>query len=608
MDRSKPFRRLLPAGIVSVAGLTGCMCAHGYRPLVGPQQPASPPITAKDSTANSSTPSASTPLAAPAATESAGPAVPPPITVPAPPTPPAAPAPPAIPPQSGNDPATGGGRVSNAPEVQPYLNAPMGVLQTPLPSSEAPAAAPPAEALELAPKGPTDTAAPAQPSVSVNVDVEHGNANGPVSDSQKPAAAKKSKPKKPDPPPSPLARLRARFHAITHPPSKPALKREADETTTHATHLVTGSRVPLPTPEVAAKIQTSPVHGLYASDDAQTSPPVAASQAPPADPSTQSPAPAPPVAPETVAAASNPTANATVDQWPHSAPAQPASEPPSRTADSSDEFTGFTAEEYRATVSKIERRDKPIAADAPAGPSDDASIALPQWTGRQQSVDSSAPHSDPAVGSTSPNNPALGSTAPNPAPGEAGAMMVIPQAVPRPDRLQPAPPSGESATPNQAAGFAGSGDGIRDAVSGTATSAGWSPVPQYSAITPAGVAPVSNAPAADPNLSPNDPNSNGSIPSGTNGNPDATFNPGWSLPPAAYEEPARGPGLVAPPANVSPTSGRYGQPVWMLSAQKPTSAAALPAGHPMRPVLIERTPSPAPTIITLPSSAAHGGS
>jgi hypothetical protein len=190
---------------------------------------------------------------------------------------------------------------------------------------------------------------------------------------------------------------------------------------------------------------------------------------------------------------------------------------------------------------------------------------------------------------------------------------VIPQAVQRPDRLRPAPSTGESPAPGVAANVAADGnEGVRDPASAAATSAGWSPAPQRATITPAAVAPIST-PAADPNLNPGDPgltpNPNGTIPIESNGNPGVSFNPGWSLPPAAYEEPARGPGVVIPQAGVSRTaSSRYGQPVWMLSGKKPTPSAALPTAHPMRPVLIERAASPAPTIIGIPNSAAHGGS
>src|SRR5580704_12289497 len=82
MDRSKPFRRLLPVGILSAVGFAGCASTPAYRPLITSQAPSRPPAAA-EAPANSSSVPVAPSLGAPIAPTPAAPPVdapPPPDT------------------------------------------------------------------------------------------------------------------------------------------------------------------------------------------------------------------------------------------------------------------------------------------------------------------------------------------------------------------------------------------------------------------------------------------------------------------------------------------------------------------------------------------------
>jgi hypothetical protein len=572
MDRSKPFRRLFALGFVSVAGLTGCATAPAYRPVVTSPAPPHPVATA--------TPAAS---GAPVA---AGPATGPPISD-APAS--AAPAPPAdsparvttppTPPQSTSDSGVNGAPALDLPStngVQPYLNAPMGVLQTPLPTPPAPITVPSeTDPPQAAPQVPADGGASGQSAVSVNIDAESGRGVRPDASTQKPAD-KKRKPAKPaDPPLSPLARLRNRFHSLTRP-SKPAPKKEDPATTTHSTHLVTGSRVPLPTADVALKVQTPPIHGLYASDDAENARPGAPSVATvpvqaPTQPSGENSQ-----ASTAVVAATQPVTKSGIEEWPNAAPAAtPRSS--GATSEPSDDFTAIPDEEYRATVAKIQGASEPTPKTE--WPAQRATTSAPASQNQAQSTPPAPPPAPPAVGSTAPNSPS----------GEAGAWMVIPKALPKADRLRPPAESSRSEAPSLAASTP-AGETLRDLASGSPSTADWSPA-------------VSQGPVIEPASSPNPVSSNQIDPVGNSG---ASFNPGWTLPPAVYEEPASSPRTYfVPVGSPQADSGRYGKAAWTNSRKSPQPKPAL---VPAAPVVFRRAPVAPPIIIEPRADAAHGGS
>lgn len=557
MDRAKPFRRLLPLGLVSVAGLTGCATAPAYRPVVTSQPPTASVATA--GAAASAAPVAASPAPGPPSIDA------PARTAPEPPAEsPAQITTPPAPPPSAYDPGASGGPAIDAPGtsgVQPNLNAPMGVLQTPLPAPPTPITVPSETSQpQAAPLAPADGGLPGQPSVSVNIDAGRGNAAAPNASTPKPAE-KKRKPAKPaDPPLSPLARLRNRFHSLTHP-SKPAPKTEDPATTTHATHLVTGSRVPLPTADVAIKVQTPPVHGLYASDDAASASPVPGSVA------TASPTPP---------SGETSQASTGIEQWPHAASAT-APSPSTASAESADDFTAISDEEYRATVAKIQGSSEP--APKSEWPVQPATTSEPASQDQAQSTPPAPPPAPPALGSTAPSSP----------PGEAGAWMVIPQALPKADRLRPPAEPSRADAPIMAAS-APAVETLRDLASGAPSTADWSPA-------------VSHGLLIEPASSPSPDGSNQIDPDANSG---ATFNPGWTLPPAFSQEPDSGQhNLFVPAASPQAESGRYAQPAWTNSQKSPQPKPAVP---PVSPVVFRRAPVAPPTIMSRPADAAHGGS
>ena len=486
MDGSKPYRRLLPAGVLSVAGLAGCVTAPAYRPVI----PQAPPPAASASNPAPGSPSAASPVpAAPATPPAAAPPAAPPAD-----SPPRFAMPPA-PPQSSADAAPSAGPELNPPSANGadlHLSAPMGVLQTPLPAPPQPITVPgdssPAQPATQVPAGGNPAG---QAAVSVSVDA--GETATP--DQPKKPPKKKPKPAKPaDPPMSPLARLRQRFHMLTHPSEKQAPQKEP-ETTTHATHLVTGSRVPLPTAGATMTVQAAPLHPLYAADDAQNGPPPAASM----QTARIEPTPAPP---SSASAAMQPSANSEIEQWSsHRTPAASTTQRTPQTAESPDEFTAISDEEYRATVAKIARSNEPTATtETPAPPA----IGPPKSQDQARSTLPATPQSAaPAVGS---NVPAV--------PGQAQTWIVIPQR--KIDRS--GPPFGPSGGGSNLAASAPATDTVRDLAVGAPSSAAWVP--------PA---------SPGPTIAPASSTSAGSSP--TAPIPTATFTPGWSQPPATLEAP-----------------------------------------------------------------------
>ncbi|HET6326450.1 MAG TPA: hypothetical protein VFG04_17375 [Planctomycetaceae bacterium] len=634
MDRSKPFRRLLPVGILSAAGFAGCASAPAYRPVVTAQAPAGPLATAQ-APANSSPVPVAPSLGAPIEPAPAAPPMDPPPR----PDLSATPAAPASEPSVSSGPGLNApGPVLNAPGlggVQPYLSAPMGVLQTPLTPPPAPPATAPENGQPLtAPQLPSDAAVsgPAQSSVSVNIDAEHSNGTAATDAAQKPAS-KKSKPAKPaDPPLSPLARLRKRFHSFTHPAPKMAVP-EGDSKPVAAAQVtvarpVSGYRTPLPTPEVAVKVATPPVHGLYASDDVDTTRPVVSDvKTARAEPGSQQAQSAPPLSITPSTTATNPVANNEIEQWPFSAPATATTSAPNpQTADSND-FTAISGEDYRASTAQIEHTSGPtiiaspsLPAPAPSAeptPSNNSSpptanFLLGPGAPSAQTSPVTAPPTNPsptaALPVTVPTGTATTGTVPtatlptdsaptaaeplsaaSAAPARAAAvapsasavyqkpvMVVIPQAVPRP-LMEPAAPIVQSnvveAAPATAAGGFGNALSIRDLASGApAAAASWSVPSQRPAIEPIGNA----------------------VPTDVNENSSGAFNPGWTTPSAGIDSTRYVPSVpVAPPRSVAypqTTSGRYAQPAWVAARAKPS------------PTIVQRPAQPAPLIVSPPAA------
>jgi hypothetical protein len=213
-----------------------------------------------------------------------------------------------------------------------------------------------------------------------------------------------------------------------------------------------------------------------------------------------------------------------------------------------------------------------------------------EWPG--QPATTSGPASQDQAQSTQPTPPpappAVGSTAPSSVPGEAGAGIVIPHALPRVDRLRPAEPNR-----SEAPSLATNGPAVqtlRDLALGSPSTADWSP-------------PVSPGPVIEPASS---PGADGSNPIDPNTNSGAMFNPGWTFPPGVYEEPASGPRTSSVPA-VPPqaASGRHAWPAWTNSRKTPQPK---PAVVPASPVVVRRAPTAPPTIVIRGADAAHGGS
>jgi hypothetical protein len=337
---------------------------------------------------------------------------------------------------------------------------------------------------------------------------------------------------------------------------------------------VTGSRVPLPTADVAIKVQASPIHGLYASDDAENARPVAGSAAAAPVLSPTQPSGENSQANNGTVAATQTATNTGIEQWPRSAAAA-TPRPSAASTESAEDFTAIPEEEYRATVAKIQGSSEPTP--KAEWPVQRATTSEPASQDQAQSTQPAPPPAPPAVGSTAPNS----------VPGEAGAWIVIPQALPKADRLPPAEPN-RSEAPSLATNVPAV-QTLRDLASGSPSTADWSP-------------PVSPGPVIEPASSPGPAGSNQIEP---NTNSGAAFNPGWTLPPAVYEEPASGPRTSFVPA-VPPqaTSGRHAWPAWTNSRKIPQPKPAVPTAS---PVVVRRAPVAPPTIIES-RAAAHGGS
>jgi hypothetical protein len=629
MDRSKPFRRLLPVGVVSVAGLAGCCTAPAYRAVVTSQPPHSV-VAAVPAPGTSQPPAEVSPevvVPAPSVPGAALPALPP-----------ATSAPPLAPPQSNGNTGSVAPAPPSAlvPSSQLYLNAPMGTLQSPLPPAPAPPAASQTEAAQPAPAiTAPNLGIPVQAPATHNGD--SGNGTAPGDSAQKPLAKNKKSAKPNDPPPSPLARLRKRFHDFAHPPTKPAPKKDGDQTASTepttvakgATQPVIGYRVPLPTaePGVAVRIQTPLTHPMYAADDVETTHPaatngqtaaVAATSQLAAPLITAQPAaplvtaqPAMPLASaaSATAATSNKAANEdSLEQWPYrggasTMPDQPQTATQTAVQATDDDFTAIPVEEYRATVLKIEPQTNspahaetafqpppaPPATSGPTSGSDEQHVQSPETA-----VPVSHPvRATPAAGSGSAERP---------------EMIVIPQAVhrtDRPEQLGDSSSGEEKAGEDRRIGVDQSNEpavarghvDLRDLSSGPPAPTTWR-APSFAPRTD-----TAGATQSDVNHgSLNQVSLDQVVPAAVYS---TSFNPGWTLPPAIVQGPVPSPGAPIGPGAFSPVvGGRYGQPAWMTPRSAPSSNYAAPAANAAPPVLVPRDNSGAPAIL---NRSANGG-
>ncbi len=244
----------------------------------------------------------------------------------------------------------------------------MGVLQTPLPSPSV--VVQPTEPGRLTAPAPAESIAPAVPAAPDSTPAP----------ATKKAAAKPAKPA--DPPLSPLARLRKRFHSLTHPAPKPT-KKDADalaagDTAKSGVAVASGPRVPIPRSSVgvAVRVEKPPLHPLYASDEAESLPPIVSStQTAQVDASVRPVAPLPLVSPAPQAVPASSSSNE-IEQWPHGGDAPPSEQHATVKVEGIEDFTAISPEEYRATVAKINAPDngpttiemsKPPANVPPAG-------------------------------------------------------------------------------------------------------------------------------------------------------------------------------------------------------------------------------------------------
>jgi hypothetical protein len=569
MDRSKPLRRLLPVGVLSAAGLAGCVSAPAYRPVTTSPTPpnpvvVSPPVTAPGAAGAATIAPPSAPVS-PGAAPNAEPIVAPP-TLPAPPQAidaPLVPPPPPIvmpaPPVSETAPPSGpAGAAPGAAVTEPLLSAPMGVLQTPLPSP--PIVVQPTEPARLTAPGPAESIAPSVPA---------GTEVTPTPPAKK-AAAKPA-----DPPLSPLARLRKKFHSLTHP-AKPT-KKDADAlaagdqagTAKAGVTVASGPRVAIPTASVgvAVRVEKPPLHPLYASDEVESLPPIASStQTAQVDPTVRPSEPLPLVQPAPPAVPASASSNE-IEQWPSGGDPPPSEQPATVKVEGVEDFTAISPEEYRATVAKINAPDNgPTILDTSKAPADAPPAA-------QQQVQTTQPktHQPPAVPAASQS--ASRETSPT--------MIVIPQAALRAtiptDPVAPSSP----ATPSES---------LAARSVETPTSAAWSTttVPGQTIQTISSKNPNEpthvEANAGGP--APGSMNLNASV------NPNAGFayQPGWTPVPAPVELPASppsptAPSVVSPAPPISPVcqptvGGRYGQPVWMQSRGSSPSTGSSPISSP----------------------------
>jgi len=584
MDRSKPLRRLLPVGVLSAAGLAGCASSPAYRPVTTSPTPPNPVVVSPSAAAPG--PVGPAPTAPPSGPVNSSPApnAEPIVTPPALPAPPQAADAPLVPPPPPTGmpappvsetapPSSPAGTGPGAAVTEPLLSAPMGVLQTPLPSP--PVVVQPSEPARLTAPGPTESIAPSVPAAT---------------DATPAPATKKAAAKPADPPLSPLARLRKKFHSLTHP-AKPT-KKDADALAAGdakaGVTVASGPRVPIPTASVgvAARVERPPLHPLYASDEGESLPPIASSTQTAQVDATVRPI-EPPVPPAQLAVPASSSSNK-IEQWPNGGDAPPSEQPATVKVEGVEDFTAISPEEYRATVAKINAPDSgPTIIDMSKTPAEVPPAA-------QQQVQTAQPKT--------PEPPAVPAAAQS-STRESPPMVVIPQAAHRVTIPTDPVESSSPATPS-ASLVARNVESPTDPSAAPPTSAAWS-APSVPGQT---IQTISNKNPSEP--TPVAANSGGPAPISVNSNasvnPNAGFayQPGWTPVPAPVELPASPPSpaasAVVPPATSAPqpvvspaplnypsatasqpiVGGRYGQPVWMQSRGNSPSTGSSPISNP----------------------------
>jgi hypothetical protein len=589
MDRSKPLRRLLPVGVLSAAGLAGCASTPAYRPVMTSPTPPNPVVVSPSVTAPG--PVGAAPIAplsapvSPGAAPNAEPIVAPPA-LPAPPqavdAPLVPPPPPTVmpaPPVSETaPPSSPAGAAPGAAVTEPLLSAPMGVLQTPLPSP--PVVVQPSEPARLTAPGPAESIAPSVPAAT---------------DATPAPATKKAATKPADPPLSPLARLRKKFHSLTHPAPKPT-KKDTDALAAGdakaGVTVASGPRVPIPTASVgvAVRVEKPPFHPLYASDEVESLPPIASStQTAQVDATVQpiQPLPLVPPAPPAVPASSS---SDEIEQWPHGGDAPPSDQPATVKVEGVEDFTAISPEEYRATVAKINAPDSgPTIIDMSKTPVD-----VPAATQQQVQTTQPKTHEPPAV-------PAAAQSSSR---DTNSPMIVIPQAAHQVTiPTDPVRPTGPATPPGESLA-ARNDDSPTDATATPPTAAAWSTATVPGQTIQTISSKISNEPTQV------GANAGGLATTNTNPvasvNPNASFayQPGWTPVPAPVELPTSPPSpaasavvpqatsapqpVVSPaPLNYPPAAaylpsvgGRYGQPMWLQSRGSSPSTGSSPISNP----------------------------
>ncbi len=452
----------------------------------------------------------------------------------------------------------------------------MGVLQTPLPSP--PVVVQPSEPARLTAPGPAESIAPSVPA---------GTEVTPTPPAKK-AAAKPA-----DPPLSPLARLRKKFHSLTHP-AKPT-KKDADALAAGdakaGVTVASGPRVAIPTASVgvAVRVEKPPLHPLYASDEVESLPPIASStQTAQVDPTVRPSEPLPLVQPAPPAVPASASSNE-IEQWPSGGDPPPSEQPATVKVEGVEDFTAISPEEYRATVAKINAPDSgPTIIDMSKTPAEVPPAA-------QQQVQTAQPKT--------PEPPAVPAAAQSSTRETSPPMVVIPQAAHRVTIPTDPVESSSPATPS-ASLAARNVESPTDPSAAPPTSAAWS-APSVPGQT---IQTISNKNPSEP--TPVAANSGGPAPISVNSNasvhPNAGFayQPGWTPVPAPVELPASPPSpaasAVVPPATSAPqpvvssaplnypsatasqpsVGGRYGQPVWMQSRGNSPSTGSSPISNP----------------------------
>ncbi len=434
----------------------------------------------------------------------------------------------------------------------------MGVLQTPLPSP--PVVVQPSEPARLTAPGPAESIAPSVPAAT---------------DATPAPATKKAATKPADPPLSPLARLRKKFRSLTHSakPTKKDTDALAAGDAKAGVTVASGPRVPIPTASVgvAVRVERPPLHPLYASDEAESLPPIASStQTAQVDATVRpiEPLPLVPPAPLAVPASSS----SEIEQWPNGGDAPPSEQPATVKVEGVEDFTAISPEEYRATVAKINAPDSgPTIIDMSKTPADVPPAA-------QQQVQTTQPKT--------PEPAAIPAAAQSSSRETSSPMIVIPQAAHRvttpTDAVEPIRP----ASPSESV-VARNVEAPTDPSAAPPTSAAWS-APSVPGQT---IQTISSR-------NPNEPTQVGANP-----NAGFAYQPGWTPVPAPVELPASPPSPTVPTVVPQPTSaprpaappypaypavtmyppsvgGRYGQPAWMQSRGSSPSTGSSPISNP----------------------------